>query len=644
MADFNELNFGETLRGLREGMRVFVSRYVLKRKLGRGGMGEVWLAEDTELEEAVALKFLPELARQDPVAIDDLRRETRKSRRLAHPNIVRVHDFLLDEQYAAISMEYIEGRTLSEIRLQKVGKVYEAQDLEPVLEQICGALEYAHQDAKIVHRDLKPANVLQTGDWKLKIADFGISASITDTVSRVSAQASSSGTPVYMSPQQLMGERPSAADDVYSLGALLFELLTGKPPFYTGNVIVQVQTKPAPSVAQMREELDVTGDSVPAKWERLIASCLDKDAQKRPRSANAVLKLLKADDVSLRRAEEKKPHVEMMACSSCGLEISRAARFCHHCGAEVKKETEEQPEETLQAEPPPLPQPEATSETNPTEPTLRPEELPEEKQSVSSSAGSRVSSGSVVLKGHLLYWMGALLFGVGLGYNQRFIFMASFGYSFRHVILGTVALFASIFVCHKSKNPLLVLILIFVSLVSFAVGTAVWMPYPDIILEGAVSMFSVSFLYLIGYIIYLSRISPVVEGTKPAGAEIKLQDRLYSLPTILFVLVNIVVAIVVALFVKETGEELPLGIYWVFALPISICCCSIYWARFPHILVITMVVYATSFFCFAAFYDAPSDGDILAMLAVAGISAGLGGLFGLIGKRMQRKKFEESNP
>lgn len=284
MADFSDLNYGETLRGLRAGMRVFNNRYALKRKLGRGGMGEVWLAEDTELEEEVALKFLPEVARTDPGALDDLRRETRKSRRLTHPNIVRVHDFLVDQVFAAISMEYIEGKTLTELRLEKTNKVFEIEDVKSIVFQACDALGYAHEKAKIVHRDLKPANLMVDTEGDLKITDFGISASITDTVTRVSVQLSSSGTPVYMSPQQMMGDDPSVSDDVYSLGATLYELFTGKPPFYTGNILLQVQSKVPPKLSDRRAALNVSGDSLPECIEACVSLCLFKEQKGRPNS------------------------------------------------------------------------------------------------------------------------------------------------------------------------------------------------------------------------------------------------------------------------------------------------------------------------------------------------------------------------
>jgi tetratricopeptide (TPR) repeat protein len=293
----DDLDLGLTLRGFAAGQKVF-GRYALVRLLGRGGMGVVWLARDEELDQEVALKFLPEVVMGDNGAIDDMRRETRRARELTHPNIVRIHDFLRDSRMAAISMEYVAGDSLANRRLELPARVFEPAELAKWVEQLCAAQEYAHAAAKIVHRDLKPANLMVDARDELKIADFGISAALSDTTTRVSKQAGSSGTPVYMSPQQMMGEKPAATDDIYSLGATLYELLTGKPPFYSGNILLQVQNKMPPSVAERREELGVgkrsaeAGDRsqepIPQAWEETIAACLAKDSARRPQSASEV--------------------------------------------------------------------------------------------------------------------------------------------------------------------------------------------------------------------------------------------------------------------------------------------------------------------------------------------------------------------
>ncbi len=186
-------------------------------------------------------------------------------------------------------MEYVAGRTLSELRVPKPGKVFEVPEITTWIEQLCAALTYAH-GRKIVHRDLKPSNLMIDGEGLLRVMDFGIAGSLTDSMSRLSAAAMpASGTLVYMSPQQAMGYPPSVADDVYSLGATLYELLTGKPPFYRGNIQHQIETVVPCSIAERREQLEVVGtDLIPETWEKTVAACLAKDSKERPSSAAEV--------------------------------------------------------------------------------------------------------------------------------------------------------------------------------------------------------------------------------------------------------------------------------------------------------------------------------------------------------------------
>ncbi len=295
-------NLGATIDGLNDGQRVF-GRFTLKRLLGRGAMGVVWQAHDESLARDVALKFLPERVARDQEAVENLKRETRRALELTHSRIVRIYDFVQDAQAAAISMEYIDGASLAALKLAQPGGHFEVEELRPLARQLCEALTYAHGEAKVIHRDLKPANLMLTSGGELKITDFGISAELADlglvgTLATFSTGpapddpkatgpgTNSAGTPVYMSPQQMMGEKPAVADDLYSLGATLYELLTGKPPFYSGHVIAQVQEKVPPSVAQRRQELGLTSAApIPAAWEKTIAACLAKKPAQRPKSA-----------------------------------------------------------------------------------------------------------------------------------------------------------------------------------------------------------------------------------------------------------------------------------------------------------------------------------------------------------------------
>jgi|GEM_PF-1758221 len=287
-----EFDYGTTIRGFAAGQKVF-ERYTLQKMLGRGGMGVVWLAHDEDLERDVALKFLPETVSSDAQSVRDLKRETRRSLELTHPHIVRIYDFMQSETMAAISMEYVVGDTLASLKVDAKAGHFEVEQIKVWVNQLCAALAYAHTRAEVVHRDLKPANLMidQRGD--LKIADFGIAASVSDSVSRVSVAAGSSGTPVYMSPQQMMGEKPAVTDDIYALGATLYELLTSKPPFHSGNVMLQVMHKVPPPMEKRRREFQVGGDAIPETWEETIASCLAKEGLDRPISAADVASRLR---------------------------------------------------------------------------------------------------------------------------------------------------------------------------------------------------------------------------------------------------------------------------------------------------------------------------------------------------------------
>jgi serine/threonine protein kinase/Tfp pilus assembly protein PilF len=282
---------GATSREFVGGQRVF-GRYKLIKVLGRGGMGIVWLARDEELERDVALKFLPDLMIHDRSMFDELRRETKRCLELTHPHIVRIHDFLHDERAGGISMEYIDGETLSNLRAEKEQRVFEPDEIATWTSQLCDALGYAHTRANVIHCDLKPANLMVNQRGDLKITDFGIARSLRDSVSRLTIEQGRSGTLIYMSPQQLNGERCTHLDDIYSLGATIYELLTSKPPFYSGNIDRQICERVAPSMTERRKELDIEPAMVPQLWEDAVAACLAKDPSRRPQSAAEVAQRL----------------------------------------------------------------------------------------------------------------------------------------------------------------------------------------------------------------------------------------------------------------------------------------------------------------------------------------------------------------
>jgi serine/threonine protein kinase len=290
------------MREFASGQKLF-RRYTLKRTLGRGGMGVVWLARDDELERDVALKFLPDLIIHDRAVLGDLKRETRRSLELTHKNIVRIYDFVHDETNGCISMEYVDGDTLSNLRADKARKVFEPEELKEWVSELCDALDYAHNHARIVHRDLKPSNLMVNQRGDLKVADFGIARSLSDSMSMLTMDRGKSGTLLYMSPQQLDGERGNHLDDVYSFGASVYELLTSKPPFYSGNVDRQIREKVPPTMNQRRRELEVNGEPVDEVWEDVVRRCLAKDPAKRPQSVSEIAKMLLVPSPKTRRAK-----------------------------------------------------------------------------------------------------------------------------------------------------------------------------------------------------------------------------------------------------------------------------------------------------------------------------------------------------
>src|SRR5436305_7671873 len=258
-----------------------------------------------ELESDVALKFLPDLIIHDRAVLSDLKRETRRSLELTHKNIVRIYDFVHDETNGCISMEYVDGDTLSNLRADKPQKIFEPDELKEWISELCDALDYAHNHARIVHRDLKPSNLMVNQRSDLKVADFGIARSLSDSMSMLTMDRGKSGTLLYMSPQQLEGERGSHLDDIYSLGASIYELLTSKPPFYSGNIGRQIHDRTPPTMAQRRRDLDIEGNPIPTNWEETVAASLAKDPLQRPQSVEEVAQRLLLTPPHVRAAAEQ---------------------------------------------------------------------------------------------------------------------------------------------------------------------------------------------------------------------------------------------------------------------------------------------------------------------------------------------------
>lgn len=271
---------------------VLIDRFRIERQIGYGGMGRVYLAHDAVLGERVVIKVMREMLSRHAGAVKRLAAEARASMRLAHPNVVRVHDYHEAPIARFLAMEYVEGESLKD-RLDREGKLGEGE-ARRIGAEICKGLEHAHERG-VIHRDLKPGNILLGKDGSVKIADFGIARVCRDSVTRLTS-VQDSGTLPYMSPEQMMGESTERSD-IYSVGVILYEILAGDPPFHTGEIAEQIRSK-APKVLE----------GVSAETNALVLRCLEKDAAKRFRSAAELREEL--DGTAARRREGARARAE----------------------------------------------------------------------------------------------------------------------------------------------------------------------------------------------------------------------------------------------------------------------------------------------------------------------------------------------
>jgi len=280
---------------------IFDERYRIVGRLGRGGMGEVYRADDLKLGQPVALKFLPESVDRDPARLTQLHTEVRMARQVSHPNVCRVYDVGEYEGHTFLSMEYVDGEDLSSL-LRRIGRFPQERAIE-LSRQICAGLAAAH-DRGVVHRDLKPANIMLDASGRIRITDFGLAG--------MTGEAIRAGTPAYMAPEQLAGSEVTQRSDLYSLGLVLYELFTGRRALEGRNLAELIAKR---EQAGITHPIEIVHDLDPA-IDRAIMRCLEPEPARRPASALAVAASLPGGDpLAAALAAGETPSPEMVAAA-----------------------------------------------------------------------------------------------------------------------------------------------------------------------------------------------------------------------------------------------------------------------------------------------------------------------------------------
>ena len=285
--------------------QIVADRYRIVALAGRGGMGEVYRAEDLRLSQIVAIKFLPEALSRDASALARFHSEVRIARQVSHANVCRMFDIGDTQGITFLTMEYVDGEDLASL-VRRIGRLSPDKATE-IARQICAGLSAAHERG-VIHRDLKPANVMLDGSGKVRITDFGL-ASIAGNIEGAEVRA---GTPTYMAPEQLEGKEVTVRSDLFSLGLVLYEVLTGKRAFEAATL---------PELVRLREESAPTKPSSLVRdldplLERVILRCLEKDPALRPASALQVAAALPGGDpLAAALAAGETPSPEMVAAA-----------------------------------------------------------------------------------------------------------------------------------------------------------------------------------------------------------------------------------------------------------------------------------------------------------------------------------------
>ncbi len=288
--------------------RLLAGRYRIIALLGKGGMGEVYRADDLTLGQAVALKFLPDEAAHDEGLLDRFRNEVRIARRVSHPNVCRVYDVGDVEGHTFFTMEYVDGEDLASL-LRRIGRLPQDKALD-IARQLCAGLAAAHAKA-VLHRDLKPANIMLDGRGQVVITDFGL-AGVADDIRGAEVR---SGTPAYMAPEQLAGKEVSTRSDIYALGLVLYEVFTGKRAFAETTAGLKHAHAHADADRTPSRPSSVVKDLDPIV-EKVILRCLETEPSARPATALAVAAALPGGDpLAAALAAGETPSPQLVAAS-----------------------------------------------------------------------------------------------------------------------------------------------------------------------------------------------------------------------------------------------------------------------------------------------------------------------------------------
>ena len=294
-----------------------IGRYRLERELGRGGMASVFLGRDSELDRPVAVKVLSEALAGDAAFRSRFEREARLAARLSHPNLVGVYDVGEDGGRPFIVLEYVAGENLAEL-LTRRGRLPPDESRGLAL-QAARALAHVHE-AGLVHRDVKPQNLLLRGDGTLKLADFGIARAADATA--FTQAGTVLGTAAYLAPEQTLGEEVTAAADVYSLGAVLYELLTGRPPFEFETLAELADKQRRMEIVPVRE----LEPAVPFDLETVLMHCLARNPDYRPSSRELASELAASAEPRTKplRRPRKAPSTRRLLVALAGVLILAA--------------------------------------------------------------------------------------------------------------------------------------------------------------------------------------------------------------------------------------------------------------------------------------------------------------------------------